>query len=111
AAGSPCSLGRRTTSRTHGARSRSCAKLVWAAAKGFGLGPNLGEPFKSQYFDIPSALTTKGKVTGYAGILNYPSKASKLKSLTRAATAQLYPSNAESPPSGTPLRPGGPIKH
>ena len=109
---SPCTLGQRPPTHGHWKPSRrSCAKLVWAAAKGFGLGPNPGPPPTSQYFDVPSALTTKGKVTGYAGIVNYPSKPAQLRALTRLATGQLYPSNAESPPPGTPLRPGGPIKH
>ncbi|TMM10444.1 MAG: hypothetical protein E6G00_07365 [Actinobacteria bacterium] len=116
---SPCKLGQRTRQRArkHGGkrrrrRARNCAKLVWAAAKGFGLGPNLTpRPPASQYFDVPSALTTKGKVTGYAGILDYPSKPKTLRALTRTATAQLYPTNNEPAPTGTPLRPGGPIKH
>ncbi|MFL5825593.1 MAG: bifunctional YncE family protein/alkaline phosphatase family protein [Thermoleophilaceae bacterium] len=84
--------------------------LLWTAAKGFGLGPNPGPPFTSQYFDIPTRWSTKGLVTGYAGIAAVPTS-TELRKLTRTATAQLRPFDAESAPAATPLRPGGPIKH
>jgi YVTN family beta-propeller protein len=84
--------------------------LLWTAAKGFGLGPNAGPPITSQYFDIPAPLTTKGLVTGYAGIGGMPTNG-ELHQLTRRATAQLDPINSQPPPPGTPLRPDGPIKH
>ena len=53
---------------------RARPTLLWTAAKGFGLGPNAGKPFTSQYFEIPAPLTTKGLVTGYAGIGPLPSE-------------------------------------
>jgi DNA-binding beta-propeller fold protein YncE len=84
--------------------------LLWTAAKGFGLGPNAGPPITSQYFDIPAPITTKGLVTGYAGIGKVP-RGAKLRRLTRRANAQLLPFNARQAPSGTPLRPDGPIEH
>ena len=84
--------------------------LLWTAAKGFGLGPNAGPPITSQYFDIPPELTTKGLVTGYAGIAPMPTNG-ELGPLTDRATAQLTSINAEDAPADTPLRPDGPIKH
>ena len=94
-----------------GSNGSNCkATLLWTAAKGFGLGPNAGPPITSQYFDIPAPLTTKGLVTGYAGIGGMPTNG-QLHQLTRRATAQLDPINSRPPPPGTPLRPNGPIKH
>jgi DNA-binding beta-propeller fold protein YncE len=90
---------------------RSCSKLVWISAKGFGLGPNAGPPPATQYFDIPTGYNTKGKVTGYAGVVDFPDAKSRLAALTAQATAQLRPINRTSAPAGTPLRPNGPIKH
>jgi DNA-binding beta-propeller fold protein YncE len=90
--------------------SGSHPTLLWTAAKGFGLGPNAGPPITSQYFDIPPSLTTKGLVTGYAGIAAMPNN-KQLGPLTQRATAQLNPINAQPPPANTPLRPNGPIKH
>jgi YVTN family beta-propeller protein len=89
----------------------SCpSTLLWTAAKGFGLGPNAGPPITSQYFDIPPRLTTKGLVTGYAGIGPMPTDP-ELGPLTDRATEQLTSINAEDAPADTPLRPDGPIKH
>jgi DNA-binding beta-propeller fold protein YncE len=84
--------------------------LLWTAAKGVGLGPNAGPPITSQYFDIPAPITTKGLVTGYAGIGPLPNRA-QLRHLSRRANAQLRPFNARRAPAGTPLRPDGPIQH
>jgi YVTN family beta-propeller protein len=98
------------TSPCGGHGSNCKPTLLWTAAKGFGLGPNAGPPITSQYFDIPAPLTTKGLVTGYAGIGRMPTNG-QLHQLTRRATAQLDPINSRPPPSGTPLRPDGPIKH
>jgi DNA-binding beta-propeller fold protein YncE len=89
---------------------RARPTLLWTAAKGFGLGPNKGKPFTSQYFNIPAPITTKGLVTGYAGIGPLPSKRT-LKGLTRRSNAQLRPYNARPAPARTVLRPNGPIKH
>jgi DNA-binding beta-propeller fold protein YncE len=94
-----------------GTNGSNCkATLLWTAAKGFGLGPNAGPPITDQYFSIPAPLTTKGLVTGYAGIGGMPTNG-QLHQLTRRATAQLDPINSQPPPPGTPLRPNGPIKH
>nr|MDQ6914316.1 hypothetical protein [Actinomycetota bacterium] len=49
-------------------------------------------------------------VNGMAGVLDLPNDA-RVRALTPAASAQIRPSNPQSPPVGTPLRPGGPIKH
>jgi len=84
--------------------------LLWAAAKGFGLGPNPGQPPTSQYFGVPARTTTKGLVTGYVGIDRLPS-GGRLEQQTKAADAQLVPVTHRPPPANTPLRPGGPIKH
>jgi Phosphoesterase family len=43
-------------------------------------------------------------------VLDFPTDA-RVRALTPAATAQIHPNNAQSPPSGTPLRANGPIKH
>jgi DNA-binding beta-propeller fold protein YncE len=99
-----CRLGSRA------ARRRACAKLLWTAAKGFGLGPNPSQPITGEYKDVPARATTKGLVTGYAGIDDLPD-AKRLRSLTATADAQLVPVTHVAPPPDTPLRPGGPIKH
>jgi YVTN family beta-propeller protein len=98
---------RRRASAAHG---HARPTLLWTAAKGFGLGPNAGPPITSQYFDIPAPLTTKGLVTGYAGIGPLPTPG-KLRRLTRTSNAQLRPFNARPAPANTPLRPNGPIQH
>jgi DNA-binding beta-propeller fold protein YncE len=88
------------------------SRLVYVAAEGLGVGPNP---------DGPNPLQTGGDntqqfqylpniVDGDAGILPFPSDA-QVRRYTQTADAQLAPSNSESPPPGTPLRPGGPIKH
>jgi hypothetical protein len=83
---------------------------VWTAAKGFGLGPNPGGPISGEYKDVPARVTTKGLVTGYVGIDDFPD-AQRLRSLTAVADAQLVPVTRVQPPPDTPLRPDGPIKH
>jgi YVTN family beta-propeller protein len=90
---------------------KTCGTLTWVAAKGFGLGPNAGPPFTSQYFDIPTAFNTKGLVTGVAGIAAEPTPEKIRDTLTDRAAAQLVPVNAQPAPANTPLQPGGPIKH
>jgi DNA-binding beta-propeller fold protein YncE len=85
-------------------------KLLWTAAKGFGLGPNPGAPPDDQYAGVPARATTKGLVTGYVGIDDFPS-GPRLKRLTATADAQLVPVTHREAPADTPLRPGGPIKH
>jgi YVTN family beta-propeller protein len=89
-------------------------QLAWIAAKGFGAGPNPG-----YVFDVAKPTTTApttsdyvmDKLTGTAGVLGWPSQA-QLSTLTAQAAKQTVPANRpSSPPAGTPLRPGGPIKH
>jgi hypothetical protein len=88
----------------------ACAKLVWVAAKGFGLGPNADPSLHLQGSDVPTLLTTKAKVTGFVGVADLPSL-TQIGPLTRAATAQLHPADDQAAPPDTPLRAGGPIKH
>src|SRR4029450_9799166 len=45
-----------------------------------------------------------------AGVLRFPSDG-KIASLTAIADAQIRPTNEQTGPQGTPLRPDGPIKH
>jgi DNA-binding beta-propeller fold protein YncE len=86
------------------------SKLLWTAAKGFGLGPNPATPPTSQYAGVPAKATTKGLVTGYVGIDEFPDR-HRLRYLTAKADAQLVPVNHRAAPPNTPLRPDGPIKH
>ncbi len=93
-----------------GGGAKVCAKVLWTAAKGFGLGPNPGPIETDQYAGVPARATTKGLVTGYVGIDDFPT-AARLRTLTATADAQLVPVNHMSAPAQTPLRPDGPIKH
>jgi DNA-binding beta-propeller fold protein YncE len=87
-------------------------RLMWIAAKGFGSGPNPNGPnpyiaSDNNLLQHPgSAVLTSGR----AGILPFPTNR-QIRRWTRAATHQIVPINYEAPPAGTPLRPGGPIKH
>jgi DNA-binding beta-propeller fold protein YncE len=104
-AGIRCYLGGRR------ARRRNCEKVLWTAAKGFGLGPNPSpQPITNQYANVPAQITTKGLVTGYVGIDDFPSR-QRLRSLTAVANSQLVPVTHVPAPANTPLRPNGPIKH
>jgi DNA-binding beta-propeller fold protein YncE len=86
--------------------------LVYIAAEGLGVGPNPNgpNPLQTGGNNTQSFQYLPNIVDGDAGILPFPSDA-QVRAYTRTADAQLTPSNAESPPTGTPLRPGGPIKH
>src|SRR5204863_8676191 len=89
-----------------------CAKLLWVAVKGLGVGPNPHGP-NPYVINDDNALSQSflpSIVNGVAGALDYPSTA-RIRGLTPAAAQQLRPSNAQAPPAGTPLRAGGPIKH
>ncbi len=89
-------------------------KLVWIAAKGLGVGPNLNGPNPNSPNDSDDHINTFGYlpsiVTGQSGIASFPTN-SALKRLTPRASRQVRPSNGERPPAGTPIRTGGPIKH
>ena len=86
--------------------------LLWIAGKGFGAGPNRNGPNPLATNDN-NLLAHPGSAvlsSGRAGILPLPS-AQQIRQLTVGANRQLIPINFERPPSGTPLRAGGPIKH
>ncbi len=90
--------------------------LVWLTAKGLGTGPNPNgpDPFHSLTLNQTGSETLQflPHITdGDVGIGKFPS-ARKLRSLTKAADKQLKPANLpKSPPAGTPIHAGGPIKH
>jgi YVTN family beta-propeller protein len=89
-------------------------RLVWIAAKGLGVGPNPNGPNPLSRNDSDNAINTfqylPSIVSGLAGSAVFPTDA-ELKKLNARADAQIEPVNAELPPAGTPLAPGGPIKH
>jgi len=102
-------------SRTQGGHRqcrRSAPTLVYLSAKGVGVGPNRhgSTPFATNDDNANSFQYLPLLVRGSAGIQPLPS-ARAIAGLTRAASAQLHPSNAERAPADTPLRAGGPIKH
>jgi DNA-binding beta-propeller fold protein YncE len=90
-------------------------QLFWLSMKGLGTGPNPNgpNPFNSSTLD-QTASTTQflPRITdGSTGVGALPN-AKSLRKLTKQADAQLPPANLpHSPPAGTPLRSGGPIKH
>jgi YVTN family beta-propeller protein len=90
--------------------------LVWLTAKGLGTGPNPNgpDPFHSLTLNQTGSenLQFLPHITnGDVGIGKLPS-AKRLRSLTKVADRQLKPANLpKSPPAGTPIHAGGPIKH
>jgi DNA-binding beta-propeller fold protein YncE len=86
--------------------------LLWISGKGLGTGPNPNgpNPFETTDANTNSFQYLPIITLGDAGVLRFPSD-KQLASLTTTATSQVQPSNPQSPPAGTPLRPGGPIKH
>ena len=107
----PCGMrsgGRRS------AHARRCAKLVWLSGKGLGTGPNPDGPQPTSPDDNDDDINRTQYLpllnVGAAGIADLPS-ARQLRALSATANRQLRPVNAQAPPDGTPLRPGGPIKH
>ena len=87
-------------------------QLLWIAAKGFGAGPNPNGPNPYTTND-DNLLAHPGSAVlspGRAGILPFPSDG-QIRRLTPQANRQVIPANFERAPAGTPLRPGGPIKH
>jgi DNA-binding beta-propeller fold protein YncE len=89
-----------------------CAKLLWVAGKGLGVGPNPHGP-NPYVINDDNALSQNylpSLVNGVAGVLDYPST-DRIRALTPAAAQQLRPSNSPAAPRGTPLHAGGPIKH
>jgi hypothetical protein len=92
------------------ATTQRCERVVWIAAEGFGSTPNpFGPtPYRTDGANIDQAPSQI--VTGFAGVLGFPSDR-RIRALTATASAQVRPSNPASPPAGTPLRAGGPIRH
>jgi DNA-binding beta-propeller fold protein YncE len=107
----PCGL-RRGKRRT--ARVRRCAKVLYVSGKGLGSGPNPRGPQPNTPDDTDAGINRTQYLPllniGSAGIADMPS-ARTLRTLTARAERQIRPTNAQKPPTGTPLRPGGPIKH
>jgi DNA-binding beta-propeller fold protein YncE len=113
---------------TVAARGGRAAQLLYVAARGVGVGPNLTGPVTTDPFDpifwafnpiapttdvfSPSSGTTYlgALVRGHAGVLRLPSDA-RVRRLAPAAARQIHPRNPQKAPAGTPLRTGGPIKH
>jgi DNA-binding beta-propeller fold protein YncE len=92
------------------ATTQRCERIVWIATEGFGSTSN---PFGPSPYRVDSANGDQAPsqiVTGFAGILGFPSDR-RIAALTATASAQVRPSNPASPPPGTPLRAGGPIRH
>jgi DNA-binding beta-propeller fold protein YncE len=88
--------------------------LIWIAAKGLGVGPNPTGPNPLSPDDSDNAINTftylPSIVSGLSGATPFPTD-KELRALTPKADAQIKPSNAEAAPAGTPIAPGGPIKH
>jgi DNA-binding beta-propeller fold protein YncE len=91
-----------------------CAKLLYISAKGLGTGPNPLGPQPTSKNDTDDAINATQYLPllniGSAEIADMPAPA-QIAGLNAVADAQVFPSNPESPPAGTPLRAGGPIKH
>jgi DNA-binding beta-propeller fold protein YncE len=86
--------------------------VLWTSGKGLGSGPNPSgpNPFETTDANAGSFQCLPLFTFGKAGILAMP-RDRDLPALTARADAQIVPSNAQEAPAGTPLRPGGPIKH
>jgi DNA-binding beta-propeller fold protein YncE len=89
-------------------------RLIWIAAKGLGVGPNINGPNPLSPNDSDNNINSfqylPSIVSGIAGSAAFPTDA-QLRKLNPKANAQVKPLNATAPPAGTPLAPGGPIKH
>jgi hypothetical protein len=88
--------------------------LVWLSAKGLGVGPNPNGPNPLSPDDSDDNINNfqylPSIVRGASGILRFPTN-SGLRRMTPSASRQLWPTNAQQPPAGTPIRTGGPIQH
>jgi DNA-binding beta-propeller fold protein YncE len=87
-------------------------RLLWIAGKGFGAGPNPNgpNPYTTNDNNLLAHPGSAVLSSGRAGILPLPSN-QQIRAFTLGANRQLIPANFVRPPPGTPLRPGGPIKH
>jgi DNA-binding beta-propeller fold protein YncE len=106
------------------------AQLLYVAARGFDVAANLSGPnptatdpmdplFYAFDWNAPTAnvfgpgsnlVYLPGMITGRAGLMTLPTD-ERVRSLSRLASAQIRPRDAQKAPAGTPLRAGGPIKH
>ena len=86
--------------------------LMWIAGKGFGAGPsrNGPNPLSTNDNNLLDHPGTAVLSSGRAGILAFP-RSRQLRRYTLLARRQIVTADAERPPVGTPLRPGGSIKH
>ncbi len=97
-------------------QSRKYKRIAWISAKGLGVGPNTIDPGEPPPpFDGGSAAGGQfhylpSWTLGVSGIAKFPTD-KQIRKLTPRASQQIIPSNAESPPAGTPIRANGPIKH
>jgi DNA-binding beta-propeller fold protein YncE len=93
-------------------RTERCTTLVYLAAKGLGVGPNPNgpTPFGMTDDNTHSYQYLPNLVTGDVGALRFPTDG-RIRELTPVASRQIVPTNLTAPPPGTPLRPGGPIRH
>jgi DNA-binding beta-propeller fold protein YncE len=89
-------------------------QLAWISARGLGVGPNPNgpNPFSPNDSDdsINSFQYLPSIVRGASGILDFPTDRA-IRKLTPDADRQIVPTNSQSPPAGTPIRPDGPIEH
>ncbi len=86
--------------------------LLWTSGKGVGVGPNPKGPNPLKIND-DNATTFQYLpviIRGQAGILKLPTDEA-IRRLTPVASRAIRPDNIRPAPKGTPLRPGGPIKH
>ncbi len=88
--------------------------ISWIAAYGIGYGPNLNGPNPTSSLDNNNQIThfqyLPMVLRGDAGVLPFPSDA-QIRRLTPVADRELVPTDAQSPPAGTPVTANGPIKH
>jgi phospholipase C len=88
--------------------------MVWVSARRLGVGPNPNGPNPDSPNDTGNFINhiqyLPSIVRGDGGILAFPSDA-RIRGLTPTADRELIPTDAQLPPAGTAIRPGGPIKH
>jgi YVTN family beta-propeller protein len=97
------------------ARAGGRTVLAWVSGKGLGSGPNPRGPNPTEPADTDNRIGETQYLPllniGMAGIGTLPT-GGRLARLTRRALRQVVPTNAvRKAPKGTPVRPGGPIKH
>jgi len=90
------------------------APMTWIAAYGIGVGPNLNGPNPESPLDNDNQIIhfqyLPMIIRGDAGVLQFPSD-KQIRRLTPVADRELTPTDSESPPADTPIRPNGPIQH